>query len=281
MGCPMSCRSITLCYHPRMTQTTSPLTRQQIIDTLHAALHSLPAVRAAWLGGSDATGRTDRYSDIDCLALVEDEAVESVFAAVARALDALSPIDQQYRIPEPTWHGHSQTFYRLQDAPRWLLIDIAILKTSSAPDNRFLEAERHGHQHILFDRDNLVQPAPFDRAAHEGAMKARLPHLAARFEMFNVFVDKAIWRQDPPDAIGTYFAMTLRPLVELLRMRHCPDRYDYGMRYLQRDLPAEVYQQVEHLFFCGDLAQLERNQATAVALFQTTLSELRDMGLTT
>lgn len=263
-----------------MKQKPATLTRQQIVDTLQNALHELPAVRAAWLGGSDATGRTDRYSDIDCLVLVEDDAVESVFTAVAAALDALSPIEQQYRIPEPTWHGHSQIFYRLQDAPPWLLIDMALLKTSSPPHNRFLEPERHGHQQILFDRDNAVRPAPFDRASHEATIKARLPHLAARFELFHIFVDKAIWRQDAPDAISSYHAMTLRPLVELLRMRHCPDRYDFGMRYLQRDLPPEVYQQIERLFYCGDLAHLARNQEAAMSLFRNTLGELRDMGLT-
>lgn len=261
-----------------MIPTTPTLTREQIIDALYQALHALPAVRAAWLGGSDASGRTDRYSDIDCQALVDDEAVEMVFTAVSNALNALSPIDRQYRIPEPAWHGHSQAFYRLQDAPPWLLVDLAVLKTSSPPGNRFLEPERHGYQQILFDRDGIVQPAPFDRPAHEAAMKDRLRHLAARFELFHIFVDKAIWRQDPPDAVGMYHAMTIRPLVELLRMRYCPDKYDFGVRYLQRDLPPEVYQQLEPLFFCSDLAELERKQATAVALFRATLSALPHAG---
>ena len=262
-----------------MTQTSPTLTREQIVEVLQKTLSAMPAARAAWLGGSDATGRTDTYSDIDCQTLVEDEAVEQVFEAVAAALDALSPIDVQYRIPEPTWHGHSQAFYRLQDAPPWLLVDLAVLKTSSAPDNRFLEPERHGHQHVLFDRDGLVRPAPFDRQSHETAMKARLPHLATRFKLFHIFVDKAIWRQDPPDAIATYHAMTLRPLVELLRVRHCPDRYDFGMRYLKRDLPPDVYNQLEPLFFCRDLANLQDNQAIAVSLFKATLDELREAGL--
>mgnify|MGYP001424717552 CR=1 FL=1 len=74
-----------------MTPTTATLTRQQIVDTLHTALRALPAVHAAWLGGSDATGRTDRYSDIDCQALVDDEAVERVFTAVTTALNTLYP----------------------------------------------------------------------------------------------------------------------------------------------------------------------------------------------
>ena len=258
-----------------MVSTTNPLTRQQIIDTLHQALRAIPAVHATWLGGSDATGRTDGYSDVDCQALVDDEAVEAVFTAVAAALSALSPIDRQYRIPEPTWHGHSQVFYRLKDAPPWLLVDLAILKMSSSPANRFLEPERHGRQVVLFDDDDLVQPAPFDRPAHEAALQARLVHLTARFDLFHVFVDKAIWRRDAADAISTYHAVTMRSLVELLRMRYCPDRYDFGLRYLDRDLPPEVRRQVESLLFCGSFEELAEKQATAVALFQATLNDLR------
>ena len=120
-----------------MTTTTNPLTRQHLINTMYQALRAIPTVHAAWLGGSDATGRTDVYSDVDCQALVDDEAVEAVFTAVTAALSALSPIDRQYRIPEPTWHGHSQVFFRLQDAPPWLLVDLAVLKMSSSPPTAF------------------------------------------------------------------------------------------------------------------------------------------------
>ncbi len=261
-----------------MSETTDTVTRQQLIDALQQALSALPAVRAAWLGGSDATGRTDAYSDVDCMALVQDEAVEQVFAAVSAALAALSPIERHYRIPEPAWHGHSQIFYRLQHAPPWLLVDLALLKLSSAPHNRFLETERHGVQQVLFDRDNLVQPAPFDREQHEAQIRARLPHLVARFDLFHIFVDKAAWRQDVADALGMYHAMSLRPLVELLRIRHCPDRFDYGLRYLQRDLPPELYARLEPLFFCRDLDDLLRKQALVVDLFWATASELRAAG---
>jgi len=34
--------------------------------------------------------------------------------------------------------------------------------------------------------------------------------------------------------------VTLAPLIELMRIRHCPDRFDFGPRYLDRDLPAEL-----------------------------------------
>jgi len=202
-----------------------------------------------------------------------------VFTAVTAALNALSPRARQYRIPETTWHGYAPVFYRLQDAPPWLLVDLVVMKISSSPANRFLEPERHGGQVVLFDDDGLVHPKPFGRPAHEAAMRTRLVHLVARFDLFHVFVDKAIWRQDTADAVSTYHVVTIRPLVELLRMRYCPDRYDFGLRYLDRDLPLEVRRQVESLLFCGNLEKLAEKQATAVALFQATPNDLRQAGL--
>jgi hypothetical protein len=40
-----------------MITTVKALTRQQIVDLLRETLSAPPAVRAAWLGGSDASGR--------------------------------------------------------------------------------------------------------------------------------------------------------------------------------------------------------------------------------
>ena len=57
-----------LAYHPPRTPPRTEramVERKQIIDTLAAALEPLDWVRAAWLGGSDASGRTDEWSDVD------------------------------------------------------------------------------------------------------------------------------------------------------------------------------------------------------------------------
>ena len=262
-----------------MIATVKALARQQIIDLLRETLSALPAVRAAWLGGSDASGRTDRYSDIDIQALVADEAVAIVFTAVTNALATLAPIDRQYRLPEPTWHGHSQTLYRLQNVPPWLLVDLVLMKESSPPEKRFLEMERHGRQVILFDREGVIQPPPFDRESHQAAMRDRLADLVARFDLFHSFVDKVIRRGDVVEATTIYQGQTIRPLIELLRMRYCPDRYDFGPRYLDRDLPADIHEQLKQLMLYRDLDELQRHQAAAVALFWQVHDEIQRDGL--
>ena len=57
-------------------------------------------------------------------------------------------------------------------------------------------------------------------------------------------------------------------------MRHSPVRWDFGMRYLDRD-PASVYDRVRDLAFVHDLKDLEAKLAIATAWGATLLGELR------
>lgn len=262
---------------PEATSETT-LDRKTLIAALRTTLESDEAVRAAWLGGSDATGRRDAWSDIDVAVIARDEAVEAVFTRVEAALGALSPIELVYRVPSPTWHGHAQAFYRLRDAGPHLLVDFAVMALSSPPDRRFLEPERHGTAVALFDRDGLIAAPPFDRAAHLERMRSRLTALAQRFEMFQTMVVRSIERGLPADAAHFYHQFTFLPTVEALRMLHCPDRYDYGPRYLRDDLPADVCAAVERLALCGDLTTLRERREEAERLFRDAVARVNARG---
>ena len=150
--------------------------RQTIIDTLGEALKGADYVLAAALGGSDASGRTDEFSDIDLMTLVEDERVEDVFVLVREALESLSPVDLSFRLPEPAWHGFSQEFYRLANADPNHVVDFAAIKASTPPEKRFQEPERHGVAIVLFDRrGHLLRhdpAAPHRAAAHASLSRA-------------------------------------------------------------------------------------------------------------
>ena len=67
---------------------------------------------------------------------------------------------------------------------------------------------------------------------------------------------------------------TIRPLAELLRMRSCPLRWDFGMRYLDRDLPPALYSRVRDLAFVQDIEDLESKLSTATAWGAALLREL-------
>lgn len=235
------------------------ISRQQIIDAVAAALPQEPYVLAVSLGGSDATGRTDAYSDIDLSVVVEDDRVEDAFERMDAILEDLSPVEFRYRLPEPTWHGHSQVFARLRDADPHHFVDICVLRRS-APD-RFVERERHGEVKVLYDPENLMAPVDLDWEPHARKLHARFTSIRETFLMFQALPIRAVARGFPAEAAYWYQSFTLKLFVELLRMRYCPERFDFGFRYLDRDLPPEVREEVESLAFPRNADEVEQFRA--------------------
>ncbi len=249
------------------------ISREAIVEACKTALAALPSVRAAFLGGSEAFGRHDRYSDIDLGAIAPVADAPVIFAAVEAALETLSPIELKLEMPPSgLWPELSQRFYRLKDTDEFLMIDFCQLTPGQM--QTFLEPTRHGHAVVLFDHDGLIQPVALDQAAHETAIERRLAWLKASFPMFQNLTRKAVLRGDDVEATATWMNWTLRPLVDLLRIRHCPARFDYGLRYTRLDLPPEAHAELQSLLWPGSgpdlLAKLDR----AGELFQRTLREL-------
>jgi len=87
-------------------------------------------------------------------------------------------------------------------------------------------------------------------------------------------VVKAIDRRQPAEAAHWYHGVTLRTLNDLARIRFCPDRFDFGPRYLDRDLPPRWRERIERLSFAADLDDLARKHAEACAHVEELLREL-------
>jgi predicted nucleotidyltransferase len=248
--------------------------REKILETLITALEPKDFVLAFWQGGSAAHGYTDEWSDLDIEVIVKDDEVQQTFDAVEEALQTISEISLKYRVPEPTWHGHSQTFYQLAEANPFLVIDFAVMKQSSRND--FLEVERHGNAVIAFDKANLVVPKNVNQSEHFSQMKERFTHQKKLFNFLQVFVKKEINRGHLAQAIANYQLYTLRNLVELLGMLYRPYRYDFTIKYFNRDFPPEVVARVEPLFCITDLADLANKQQLAELMFAETLSRVEE-----
>ena len=260
-----------------MSVAGAPVGREEILAALGAALGPLPGALALWEGGSVAFGRADALSDLDLYVLAEDQAVEEILAAVEAALEGLSPFAARLRLPEPTWHGHAQAFYLLRDAPEHLVVDLVVLRRS-LPD-RFLERERHGVPIVHFDRTGEVAPAPLDREAFAEAAARRLAALRSEFALFQGFVRVEVARGNALAALAAYRGYTLRPLLEVVRLRHCPERYDYGLKYSQADLPEEVVRRLEHLAYFAGIEGIPDRQRQAEAWFAETVAALERDGL--
>lgn len=255
--------------------------RDGLIAAIRAALEPLEHVSALFEGGSAAFGRADEYSDIDLVADVTPGEEDSVFAVledtlaalVRRALpDCAQPFLARKLVPVPAWHGMHQRFYKLAGVDEWLLLDIA-LRPADKPE-LFAETERHGTARVLFDKQGRIKPAPLDSAAQRERIAQRLAEIRENLILFGNFAEKECRRARSLDAVAMYHAMLLRPLVELLRMKHDPARHDYGLRYLDFDLPPDVHARLAALAYPASVDGLLAAQAQTREWMAELLSEL-------
>jgi hypothetical protein len=240
--------------------------REQISGVVCGALEPLPDVLAGWEGGSAAFGAVDSYSDIDLFFLVNDNAsLDELYATVASSLRELSPITGCH-------DGAAGRYYQLEAAGEYLMVDLCVVRVS-APD-RYLDVERHGQVRPLFDKGEWLRPRSADLATVANKREERRRELQEWFVASQNFVNKAIRRGHQAEALAAYWGATLKPLAELLRMRHSPARWDFGMRYMERDLPPATYQKFCDLMFVRDLMDLEAKRVAAGAWGAELLREL-------
>lgn len=248
------------------------VTRQDIVNALVEAVEPLEYVYAMWEAGAAGFERVDSWSDLDLQIDAADEYGEDVFAIVEQALSTLSPIELKYELPQPTWHGHAQTFYRLAKTSPFHFIDLVVMQHSN-PD-KFLQTEIHGEPITYFDKRNVVHSPPLDHQTMTLTLQTRLAALPVTFDLFQVLTLKELNRQNYIEAITFYHSYTLRPLIELLRIKHNPIHYNFNTRYLYYELPADVVNLIEPLYFVADGEDLRVKQKRAEQLFYQTLAEI-------
>jgi predicted nucleotidyltransferase len=250
------------------------LDREALIAHAGARLAEHDLVRAVAVAGADANGRADERSDVDLLILVERGQVDATIAALRQAIEELSPIAIDYRVPAPA-HGLDQGFWQLARAAEHTMVDWVIAEVHRPEWRAFMERERHGTPRVLFDRDGLVVPTSIDRVALAEQLARRVAELRMRVPLYAHMPVKLADRGEgglPIDAIHFYHSLVLRPLVDMLRIVHCPERHDFGLRYLKDDLPGELYAALVPLSYPRGPEALPELTARARALFDEALA---------
>jgi hypothetical protein len=220
--------------------------RARVLAAVEPALRGLEAVSACYEGGAAATGRLDRFSDIDLVIVAPAATHEAVFAAVEPALHAVAPIEHMWRVDPCPFPHMSQRFYLLAGASPFFAVDCAVLDAAGLPS--LLEHERHGEARVYFDRAGVVTPRSIDRAAHDLRLRHRRGQIGQSLPVYTLLARKELARGRPLEAHGFYQAL-VRALTELIGMRHRPDRFDFGLRYVHSDLPADARAVLARLLF--------------------------------
>jgi hypothetical protein len=246
--------------------------RRRIVVALMKFLEPLEYVHAFYEGGAAAFGRIDEWSDLDLYAIVDDGKVEQTFRVVEEALSSVHQIDMKYPVLQPPWPGVSQAFYRLKNISRYLLVDFAVLTQGGG--EKFLEPDIHGDNVFYFNKSPRVKLPTLDKQKFKDRMYDRLERLSARFDMFNIFVQKEINRSNWLEALDLYYSITLASLVEALRARYDSFHYDFKMRYIHYELPAEIVVRLQDLYFVQDKRELQSKYDEASKWFLTAISEV-------
>ena len=235
--------------------------RDEIINTIVKSLEPIDYVNTLWEGGAAAFDRVDEWSDIDIAVIANDDKVDDVFSVVDKALADLSPIEIEFVIPPPGWHGIAQKFYRLENTSRFHVIDLSVIKLSG--ENKFMEPVIHGRSKVHFDKINLFANYKSEGDSIKAQARARIPGLKTSFDLFETLPEKEFNRGNNIEALQFYFGFILRPLVEALRIKYKPERYNFHTRYVQYDLPAEEVEKLQSLFYIASPSELPVKQVTA------------------
>jgi hypothetical protein len=106
-------------------------------------------------------------------------------------------------------------------------------------------------------------------------MAAALAKTRLRFDLLSCFVAKELARGNYIEALDIYTRVILGSLVEALRARHDPIRYNFGPRYLRYHLPPEIVTALEDLYFVKDPKDLKEKYARAEAWFRSVLGDIQ------
>lgn len=241
------------------------LNRDDIVAVVVKKLKQADYVHAAWEAGAASFGRVDEWSDIDLYVVCDDDHIENVITLIEQTLCSLGEIDLKFRVPEPTWHGNSQVFWRLKEASPFLFIDAAIMKKSSK--EKFLQYSIHGEPLVHFDKAGLVKDDPMDIEKYFQEMKKRFERHKTTFQMFQALVLKELNRGNAMEALSYYLGYILRPLVEVLRMKCSPWHYRFFTTYVYYEMPEEMVERLHPLYYVSDVNALKKCREDAEAWF--------------
>ena len=232
--------------------------RDELVEALRHHVHSDERIRVAWLGGADASGRIDPLSDLDPMLATAADDLEAVLDDFEIWLDRTVGVVARYRHPDPTPHGHPSVLYLGEVTSSDLAIDLVLMEVETPIEDRLLDVERHGRGVKLIDREGWFdEPVRLDRTSHRRRIESHLSRLAALHPHLMPIVLKPLRRGHRLDALTRYQNRLIKPLCELMRIEHDPDRFDFGFRYLDRDLPDHERDLLERLAFVGAQDDLE------------------------
>ena len=126
---------------------------------------------------------------------------------------------------------------------------------------------------FYFNKSHKIEVATLDKDRLSKSLQERLTRLRDRFAVFNIFVQKEINRGNYIEALSLYHSLTLGSIADALRIRYSPFHHDFKTRYIQYELPKEVIEKLENLYFVRDRKDLEEKYREATEWFKEMMAK--------
>jgi len=92
---------------------------------------------------------------------------------------------------------------------------------------------------VFFDDKGLIRPHSVNKVEWQARLENRTKELEDALPIYVLQVLKPLDRHQYSEAFAFYYHGLLRKLVELMGIRYRPYRYDFELRYLERDFPEK------------------------------------------
>lgn len=248
--------------------------REIYIQKQVEALRGNPKIVGLWESGSAATGSTDQYSDLDLHALCACE-TDKAFDLME---SAMPPIVHRYIEPAGPVLRHRVYFH--DGAPKHFVADIGVLSEDARETlKERMVVERHGEPVVFFDDKGLIKPHPIDKIEWQARLENRVKELEDTLPIYILQVLKPLDRHHYTEAFAFYYHGLLRKLVELMGIRYRPYRYDFELRYLERDFPQKDQASIHEYMKYVDPNDLRKKVGLVEQDFRENLAVIKDQGI--
>ena len=217
-----------------------------------------PDIHVVFIGGSAVTGGYDDHSDLDIDVLTTPGESTAAYRRLLVAALHDFTVHQVWELPETSWPDGRQAFLNLTPDAGDLSVPTRIIDlhvSDLGDEHRLVDPRRHGEPLVLHDPDGLVELHEEDEQEMATARAEAVAQIAARRQTAAWLVNRAIARGQMAEAVTFHLGYAVNPLVRLLRIVHCPARHDFGLRYLDTDLPEGYAARVEALLPGPGLAE--------------------------
>lgn len=246
--------------------------RAKIIHTIQTTVEELDFVNAMWQVGAAAFNRIDQWSDIDIVLDVIDDQVLKVFPHIDSSLTTIYPIEYEFLCQQPLSEGANQKSYKLQGVSEYLVIEVCAVKHSAT--EKFLDSKIHSDILVSFDKCGVTQSKGSIEKDIDTAIRERLQRLNNFFHIYQFLIKKEINRGNALEAAEYFRIHSVAHLLELLRIKYSPTRFDFNTRYAYYDLPHDIVKRLERYYFIKDIEDLRRKHIEVVEWFDELMREV-------